>query len=276
MGIISIKLSQNYDYLPIDAAEAYINSNYTKTFQLPKVDNWELVPNLDYSKGFGVIGKLVNEYSSEQDQYIGFSVCFLLNQTSGVQDIVTKSVKIQSAAGDITAAMEKLAVDTALAVLSDEAKTTGQVYIDAAKAALSKMNEINQSGSDWDFNYQFNLSTTPIWGDSGSSKYPLGFEDATFENLKTKGTKVPIGTGNTSIYDYTIDGKQYSLPGFFGSGIVWNQGSGTSFYQVNQTNKNDNRNQVENEVADGITECHDKQVNLLEELRQKIDGKQAG
>ncbi len=273
MGIISVKLSTNYDYLPIDAAQAYVEKHRTKTFQLPKVDYWELVEGVDlYDKGFGVVGKLVNDDSSQEDEYIGFSVCFLLNQTSGVDEAVKKSAVIQTANGDLTAGMEKIAVTVALEKNAEKANISGQVYLDAAKAALNKMNEINQSGSDYEFDYQFNLSETPLWGNSGSSKYPLQYDDPGYANRKL-GQRIPIGNGNDSAYEYTIDGKTYSLPGFYGSSIVWNQGSGTSFFEATVWPKTDTKEDIQQAITESIDECYNNQKQELEELLQQINEK---
>jgi len=274
MGNINLTFADNYGFGPVEAAENYQDRNKTSSFQLPKVTSWKLITGTDlYEKGFGVVGQLAKSDPAADDEFIGFKVCFLFNQTSGVQNALTKSISVQTAAGEITQRMEKIAADISLQRDAANAEMVGQLYIDAALQALSKMNEINQSGDTWDFNYQFNLSDLQIWGNSGSSKYPIQFDDPNYANY-TKGTRLPIGEAAASVsYERTVDGEVLSLPGWYGNDTIWNQGSATTFYSGGLTPKADSENEVRDEIVQDINECFDKQKDQVTELLEKIKGK---
>ena len=210
MGTIKVKLSDNYGYGPTEASSNYLEKNRIEKFSLPKVYQWQLADGFDYSKGFGVVGQLTGSTG-----WVGFSVCFSLNQTTGIMPIIDKTLDVQANSGEITSRQRELAA-AGLLVNVEDATTTGQVYIDAAKNLLDRMNEVNESGSDLEINYQFDLNTVPSLE---KSTIIGGFDFAPYFKTKT-----PVGSGLSQDID--------QQPAFFNTSSVWSDGSSRSFFQA--------------------------------------------
>lgn len=257
MGIIKVKHAENYDYGPVNAASNYLGKNTTKIYSLPKVYQWKLVDqaSFDYSGGFAVYGETVND----SNPFVGFRVCFLLNQTTGIFNLVEKVFDIQEGDGKITQRMRETLFESIITNQVDK-KPTPQVFLDAAKNMLAKMNEVNESGSDLDFNYQFDLSSVP------------GLENSKIENLIPglpsdtayyPSKKFPTGSGRGTPFE--------ELPGYFGSDLVWSHGSGMSFYDSRVSFSGDSQI-LQEELAEGLDSCLQDQSSRLDELRTLIEG----
>ncbi len=255
MGIIKVKQARNYDYGPVNAAENYLGKNTTKIYSLPKVYQWKLVDQAgyDYSSGFAVYGETIND----SNPFVGFSVCFLLNQTTGIFPLAEKVFDIQESNGEITQRMRETLAESIFSEQNDK-RLTPQVFLDAAKNMLAKMNEVNESGSDLDFNYQFNLSSVP------------GLENSKIENLLGlppgvpyyPSKKFPTGSGRGTA-------TQEDLPGYFGSDLVWSHGSGLSFFDSSISFAGTEQ-EISEELANNVGDCREEQSQQIDELREKI------
>jgi len=262
MGILKVKLSDNYGYGPVNAADNYLSKNRTETFNLPKVVNWELIPNMNYSKGFGVRG-LTGATATAPGGWIGFSVCFLLNQTSGIWPIADKTLNLQQGDGLITPRQMELTVD-GVAITPNDSKMTNQVFLDSAKHMRSVLNKLNASdGSNAQFVYEWDLSSVP------------NLETGTLKNLTTGiqnltvGQKIPVGAGtNTSWTQASGD----QVPGWYGSNHVWEDGSATSFYSAfAMLERVENAEEVDDILNGNLDECFDNQNDQINELRASFD-----
>jgi hypothetical protein len=136
-----------------------------------------------------------------------------------------------------------------------EAEITGQVYLDAAKNLLAKMNEINQSGSDLELDYQFDLNTVP---NLEKSTIISSFDLAPYFKTRT-----PVGSGKS-------EEVNQGQPAFFGTNSVWSDGNAFSFFTANYFPPAD-RQEVITNMIDTQQECSSVQRDLLLELQEKID-----
>lgn len=257
MGTIKVKLSNNYGYGPTEASSNYLEKNRIEKFSLPKVYQWQLVAPFDYSRGFGVVGQPIGS----TEEWVGFSVCFSLNQTTGLMPIIDKTLDQQAGNGEITQRQRDLA-KSGLQFDLEEASVTGQVYIDAAKNLLDRMNEVNESGSDLEINYQFDLNTVPSLE---KSTIISDFDIAPYFKTKT-----PVGSG----LNQDIDQR----PAFFNTSSVWSDGSARSFFAANYYPPASEgpvitKEEVIATMQEKISNCNEAQRELLDELRAKINGK---
>lgn len=250
MGTIKVKLSNNYGYGPTEASSNYLEKNRIEKFSLPKVYQWQLVAPFDYSRGFGVVGQPIGS----TEEWVGFSVCFSLNQTTGLMPIIDKTIDQQAMDGEITQRQKELRF-VGMAFDIEQASVTGQVYIDAAKNLLDRMNEVNESGSDLEINYQFDLNTVPSLE---KSTIISGFDFAPYFKTKT-----PVGSGLSQDID--------QQPAFFNTSSVWSDGSARSFFEARYFPPAIAKEEVIAAMGDSVSECNEVQRTLLEELRQKID-----
>jgi len=99
MGVIRVKLANNYATLPQDAASNYASENKIKKLITPNnivSGTWKIVEGMELNKGFGAIAKKTD------GKWWGFSVCFLFNQSTGNTDLYYKHLKDQNTAGAIS------------------------------------------------------------------------------------------------------------------------------------------------------------------------------
>jgi len=263
MGILQIKLADNYSYGPVNAAQNYLERNKVVTLNLPTVENWELLPGLDYSKGFGVAGKTAAT-ATEPAGWIGFGVCFLLNQTTGVWPTANKTFSLLEKDGLITSRQLQLLED-GLITVNEDSKMTPQVYLDSAKHMRFIMNQLNQSDdSNAQFVYEWDLSSIP---NLESSKVAVNFAGLTDY---PEGKKAPVGAGQSTNYNLP---PGVDRPGYYGSVNVWEDGSATSFYSVEVLLE---RVEEKEEVLEGLKDyfenCASDQIEKLDELRLLIEG----
>lgn len=251
MGTIKVKLSYNYGYGPAEASQNYLEKNKTEKFSLPRVYQWELIENFDYTSGFGIVGQEIDGPGT----YVGFWVCFSLNQTTGLLPIIDKTIDVQQSNGEITQRQREL-TNIGLSPEITGSAITGQVYLDAAKNLLAKMNEINQSGSDLQLDYQFDLNTVP---NLEKSTMISGFDFAPYFKTRT-----PVGSGRSEdVYQ--------GQPAFFGTNSVWSDGNAFSFFTARYFSPGD-REEVISSMIGAQEECSSVQRDLLSELQEKIQG----
>ncbi len=251
MGILKIKLAQNYDYGPVNAAQNYLTKNQMVVLNLPKVKNWELMDSYDYSKGFGLAGQLPGAGAG----WIGFSVCFLLNQTTGLYPVAEKVFNQQEIDGDITARQYEILTE-GLNSQPVDSKMTSQVYLDSSKHMRAVMNKLNQSdNSNAQFVYEWDLGSVP------------SLETNTVR--PTGGSRVPVGSGNSTV---VTDGVGVVRPGWFGSSYVWEDGSATSFYSyATSLEAVENKSEIEEDLGASVDDCHGAQIKALDALRLEIE-----
>jgi hypothetical protein len=263
MGILKFKLADNYDYGPVDAAQNYLEKNKTVTIDLPKVENWELLDSYNYSQGFAVAG-LTPATATAPGGWIGFSVCFLLNQTTGVWPSTEKSLEVIEKNGEITNRQLELLQD-GLINLNQDSKMTPQVYLDSAKHMRAVMNKLNQSDdSNAQFVYEWDLSSIPNLESSKVAIAYAGLADY------PQGAKAPVGAGQSTNFDFPAGVER---PGYYGSVNVWEDGSATSFYGLEVVlERAEEKDEIEESLGEYINNCNQDQIELIEKLREQISG----
>ena len=165
MGVIRVKLANNYFPMPADAADDYVDGN--KTVKLIAPENiipgtWKIVGGLELDKGFGAIAKKTD------GKWWGFAVCFLFNQSTGFTELYDKHLNNQQAAGAIsdeymkwwTAGNLKTLNDLSGNPNSDSIQDAG-TFVHPAYLAVRTLNESSiQDEINIDFSYQ-----SPIFQD---------------------------------------------------------------------------------------------------------------
>jgi len=263
MGILKIKLANNYGYGPVNAAQNYLDKNKVIILDLPKVQKWELINSFNYSYGFAVAG-FTPATATAPGGYIGFSVCFLLNQTTGLWPSAEKSFEVIEKAGAITSRQLELLQD-GLINLNQDSKMTPQVYLDSAKHMATVMNKLNQSDdSNAQFVYEWDLSSIPNLENSTTTLAYSGLANY------PEGSQIDVGAGQSTNFDFPPGVER---PGFYGSVDVWEDGSATSFFSANAyLERVEDKEEVANDMASNVADCRAEQFTLIEELRDKIFG----
>ena len=117
---------------------------------IPPVKQWIANPNVNLNDGFGMAAEL-----QDGSAVVGFSVCHLKNQQTGVNQLLNKTMDLLEKEGKITSD-ERSNFSTALKTEVDGSALINQLFIDAAIYTTDRMNKIGDS--DIDFTYQFNPS----------------------------------------------------------------------------------------------------------------------
>ena len=99
MGVIRVKLADNYATSQTAAANDYLQGNKIKKLITPNniiPGTWKIVAGMELNKGFGAMAKKTD------GQWWGFNVCFLFNQSTGNTELYYKHLKDQNTAGVIS------------------------------------------------------------------------------------------------------------------------------------------------------------------------------
>ena len=99
MGVIRVKLANNYDALPADAATNYAANNRIVKLITPDdliAGSWEMTTGSNLQDGFGASAQ------KKSGGYWGFSICFLFNQSTGFTQLYETHLAAQLAAGNIS------------------------------------------------------------------------------------------------------------------------------------------------------------------------------
>ena len=99
MGVIRVKLANNYKTNPQIAADDYFENNRVVKLVPPDSKiipgSWKMSSEVPLQFGFGAYAKL------NSGGYWGFTVCFLKNQQTGVTELYKKHLSTQNVNGDI-------------------------------------------------------------------------------------------------------------------------------------------------------------------------------
>ncbi len=269
MGKINVKIASNYAPTPEDAASQYISSNRIDAFMIPPVKQWIANPNIDLNDGFGMAAEL-----QDGSAVVGFSVCHLKNQQTGVNQLLNKTMDLLEKEGKITSD-ERSNFSLALKREVGSSALINQLFVDAALYTADRMNKIGDS--DVDFSYQFNPSAVQ------------GFEP-TFTNEITgasalnaqKGATMASAAAGTTEFTYTSpigSSDEYEVPGWYGILRTYVRGNVQSFFQagVSYQSIGDGSpvasafDDIWNEQGDIITACRDEQGAEYEEQQKAID-----
>jgi len=267
MGVIRVKLANNYKTDPAVAATAYFLGQREVKIIAP--DNiipgtWQLSNTLPYHIGFGAIAKTTDS----TEPYWGFSVCFLYNQMTGYTDLYNKHLLQQEAAGDISTNYQKWwEAGNELAKINFDANVNAgslqemATFLHPAQIAIDRLNEIsNQDVMDIDFTYP-----SPIHQDQPN--FYLNDTDASIPlrkrtmqtSQRVLGKQVP-GT----------DPKQNEGFGAYGDN-PWPKCSMMTFYNT-QAFRGATIDQVQADMKENVTECGEKQENDWNNQWDDIDG----
>jgi len=264
MGVIRVKLSNNYFTQPQEAADKYLSNNRINKIITPSniiPGTFEIVENCDLRKGFAVTAKKTD------GGYWGFAVCFLKNQQTGYTALYEKHLDKQASSGLITdnylnwwLAGYSGKLSTFLNNPASGLLTEYGTFVHPAWLSINALNEVsNQDQIDLDFNYP-----SPIFPDQ-----PNFYLNDTNTNI----TSVDKRTMQTSQRgEQNIPGtNQEENEGFGAYGDnPWPKCSMVSFYSVNASKSGD-KGDLESDLIDGLSECAEQQENEWQEQWEQID-----
>jgi len=269
MGKINVKIASNYAPTPEDAASQYISQNKIEAFMFPPVKQWIANPNVDLNDGFGMAAEL-----QDGSAVVGFSVCHLKNQQTGVNQLLNKTMDLLEKEGKITSD-ERANFSLALKRDVDSSDLINQLFVDAAIYTADRMNKIGDS--DVDFTYQFNPSAVQ------------GFEP-TFTNEVSgisalnaqKGATMASAAAGTTEFTYTSpigSSDEYEVPGWYGILRTYVRGNVQSFFQAGTSYQSIGDgspvasafDDIWNEQQDMITACKAEQTAEYEEQQKAIE-----
>jgi len=265
MRKINVKLAGPYQYEAAAAAADYLQINKTISWNMPKVDFWRPVSGFSAAgKNFATVG-----FDPSTGKWVAFSVCFLLNQMTGTWGLVDKMFAVAEKDGEITQDFRNL-VSKGNSQDVDSALLIGQVYIDSYYSTIDKMNELNsQDGYEWDFNYQFDMSSV-----AGMEKSKIKSNlDLSGQNISV-GSTVPTSSGLDSTFEYEeVPGDPttiFELPGYYGNSKVWSEGDTISFNNTILNASAGSQAEAQDTIIDFANSCYDDQRQALDELLNQI------
>lgn len=265
MGKINVKLAGPYQYEAAAAAADYLQINKTISWNMPKVDFWRPVDGFgDAGKNFATVG-----FDPSTGKWVAFSVCFLLNQMTGTWGLVDKMFAVAEKDGEITSDFRDL-VSKGNSQDVNSALLIGQVFIDSYYSTIDKMNELNnQDGYEWDFNYQFDMSSV-----AGMEKSKIKSNlDLSGQNISV-GSTVPTSSGLESTFEYEeVPGDPstvFELPGYYGNSKIWSEGDTISFNNTILRANLENQEEAQNECVAFANACFDDQRAALDQLLEQI------
>ncbi len=267
MGVIRVKLANNYDALPIEAANNYVDGNKTVKVIAPNdilAGSWKIAGSVNLQKGFGA-------YAKTTSGYWGFAVCFLFNQATGYTALYDKHLQNQESAGTISPNyfkwweagnipdMATWGTDASRGFASDSG-----TFVHPAWLAMSRLNEISsQDIMNIDFTYP-----SPIHQDQ-----PNYYLNDTNNNIPL--TKRTMQTSQRT--DLNIPGTDQEQNEGFGAygDNPWPKCSMQSFFSVN-AQSSENPATIEESLSEAVNECFDNQQASWANQWETIDSEGGG
>ena len=248
MGVIRVKLANNYTTDQQNAANQYFQSNRTVKIITPNniiAGTWELLNSVPYDRGFGAVAKKTD------GAYWGFNVCFLRNQATGFTELYLKHLLNQEGDGTISTnylawwqAMNNQALVNLIADPNSMSISEAGTFMHPAYLAVSRLNEISmQNEMDIDFTYP-----SPIHPDQ-----PNFYLNDT--NINVPLTKRTMQTSQRVVGAQVPGTVPEENEGFGAYGDnPWPKCSMMSFFSVVAHSSSD-KEDVEAEIKAAITDC---------------------
>ncbi len=256
MGVIRVKLANNYIPLPIPAAANYFEQHKTVNILSPGnlvPGTWKIANLVNLQKGFGA-------YAKTKGGYWGFVVCFLLNQATGYTELYLKHLNEQNANGDLTDNYLKWWEAGNLQDLGTWAGDANRgfasnsgTFVHPAWLAVNRLNEISLQDENGNIDFTY---PSPI------------HQDQPNYYLNDTNTNVPLRkrTQQTSQRtELVIPGTQQEENEGFGAygDNPWPKCSMRSFFSVTAVSDSSIANLEEN-MAETVDECYDEQQDEWE------------
>jgi len=267
MGVIRVKLANNYRTDPILAADDYFQTNRVVKLVSPDSKiipgSWKMSSDVPLQFGFGAYAKL------NSGGYWGFTVCFLKNQQTGVTELYEKHLSTQNFNGDISpeyyawweAGNAPTLTDFNISPASGFVSEFG-TFVHPAYLAVAHLNEISvQDQMNIDFVYP-----SPIHQDQPN----FYFNDTNTNIIKEGGlgarTQQTSQRGKDNVPGLTLEKNE----GFGAYGDnPWPKCSMTSFFETQAFNAG-NEEDINNDMRSSILSCSDEQAAQWDEQWSEI------